>query len=521
MATFKEDFETRICRVIDHIPGSKGPSSLLSPEREFMAEPTQMTAEVFWTLVGFIEYLGLQRWVEDVVETRLMGPGESVRGIQQQGIVPGLSDWEYWFHGIGCRFTNRIDGRQIDVDWHGGGVEYVDDFFFMGYLQSLSQPGPIEARLLQAIGRPEAVIDHLRALGDEGVLVRLANTNARTLADDDDDDLVQMVNEFIDLVKAPRDESDARRIAIAACEWDRVATDIPADEDGVTWRQAAEMARQASDRVRLERLERLWKLSGTASVLSRLCREDAARADLLIEEAFRQADLEVLEMVVEVVDKKNLERHHDAAFRCLKRLVAGDLPPLAQERKDRAMGLKPERAAAVWDQERAQHVSRCIGHLAGFLVRNGHQGEKVVQMLKPDDVRASVELALVVLEHRPEQARAVIRRLLRTGSPSEASQAAAILAILNEPWCVADLLDVLEESESRETSAEVRAAISASTDAAARAALEAWELKYPRNPDSEGQHVLDNDDRVLVQMQRLHDRVLPLRGRVPVARAGS
>jgi hypothetical protein len=260
MATFKDDFETRISWVIDHIPGGKGPSSRLSSEREFMAEPTQMTAEVFWTLVGFIEYLGLQRWVGEVVETRLMGPGVSARGIQQRGIVPGLSDWEYWFHGIGCRFTNRKDGRQIDVDWHGGGVEYVDDFFFLGYLQSLKQPGPIEARLLQAIGRPEAVIDHLRALGDEGVLVRLANTNARTLADDDDDDLVHMVNEFISRVKTPRGETDARRIAIAACEWDRVASFIPAGHDAFQWRRAVEEARHASERLRADRLQRFRRL---------------------------------------------------------------------------------------------------------------------------------------------------------------------------------------------------------------------------------------------------------------------
>lgn len=515
MATLKDDFETRISWVIDHIPGGKGPSSLLSPEREFIAEPTQMTAEVFWTLVGFIEYLGLQRWVGKVVESHLLEPVQTTNDIKQHGIVPGLSDWEYRFHGNGCQFTNRMDGRQIDVDFHGGGVEFVDDFFFMGYLKSLRQPGPVESRLLQAIGEPEAVIDLLMALGNEGVLVRLAHTNARTLANNVDDDLVQLVNQFIDRVKAPRDESDARRIAIAACEWDRVAADIPADQDGVTWRQAAEEARQASERVRLDRLERLWELSGTASVLSRLCRDDSARADLLIEKAFRQAELEVLATAVKVVDQENLEGHCEAAFMCLERLVAGDLPPLAQERKDRAMGLNLKRAAAVWDVERAQHLSQCIGHLAGFLVRNGHQGDKVVQMVKPDGVPASIELALVALEHRPEDARAVIRRLLRRGTPSARSQAAAILAILNEPWCVADLLEVLKQSESRESSAEVRAAISACTDAAAHAALEAWETRHPPHPDSEGQDVLDNDSRVLVHMRRLHDRVLPLRGRVP------
>jgi hypothetical protein len=257
MATFKEDFETRICRVIDRFPGSNETAARLSSEIDFITEPTQLTPQVFWTLVAFTEYLGLQRWTADIVKTRLIWPAESVRDIQQQGIVRGSSDWEYWFHGMGFRFTNRIDGRQIDVDWHYGSVDYVDASSLVCYLQSLKQPGPIEARLLEAIGKPEAVIDHLRALGDEGVLMRLDRSKAWSLYNDADDHLFRKVNKFIGRVKNPPDDTDARRIAIAACEWDRVALSIPAGHDAFQWRLAVEKARQASDRLRADRLERL------------------------------------------------------------------------------------------------------------------------------------------------------------------------------------------------------------------------------------------------------------------------
>lgn len=52
--------------------------------------------------------------------------------------VPGLEEWEYRFHGIGCCLTHRLTGERIDVDFVGDHAEGFD--FYLNYLESLRQP---------------------------------------------------------------------------------------------------------------------------------------------------------------------------------------------------------------------------------------------------------------------------------------------------------------------------------------------------------------------------------------------
>jgi hypothetical protein len=67
-------------------------------------------------------------------------------GRDQKGRVPGLEQWTYFFHGIGCCLTHD-DGTSIDVDFDEHGGDAIDPYFYAIYLASLHEPEPIESAL--------------------------------------------------------------------------------------------------------------------------------------------------------------------------------------------------------------------------------------------------------------------------------------------------------------------------------------------------------------------------------------
>ena len=110
-----------------------------------------------WTLIGLVRHRRRQLWVAEVVATHLGGDQEAIAtmgslghppGIPQQGLVPELTEWEYYLHGKGCCLTHRGTGEAIDVDFFGPTAEYFDGYFYLSYLRSLRDPEPPEARLV-------------------------------------------------------------------------------------------------------------------------------------------------------------------------------------------------------------------------------------------------------------------------------------------------------------------------------------------------------------------------------------
>ena len=86
-----------------------------------------------WTLIGLVRHRRRQLWVAEVVADRLGGDPAALAEAgalahpldrPQRGLVPGLPEWEYFFHGIGCCLTHRITGESIDVDFYGPTAEY-------------------------------------------------------------------------------------------------------------------------------------------------------------------------------------------------------------------------------------------------------------------------------------------------------------------------------------------------------------------------------------------------------------
>ena len=132
-----------------------------------------------WKLIGLVRHRRRQLWVGEVVATRLGGDQEAIAtmgslghppDIPQQGLVPGLTEWEYFFHGKGCCLTHRGTGEAIDVDFFGLTAEFFDGYFYLRYLRSMRDPGPPEARLISLHPSSDSIWLAVGELLDAGML---------------------------------------------------------------------------------------------------------------------------------------------------------------------------------------------------------------------------------------------------------------------------------------------------------------------------------------------------------------
>lgn len=114
-----------------------------------------------YVLVSLLKHERRQKWVGYLVESRLRGDGAELarygafghpEGLDQQGDVPGETDWRYFFHGRGCCFTHQ-DGTVIDVDFaDDGSALEIDPYFYQSYLTSAQKLEWCEKQLLAPEG---------------------------------------------------------------------------------------------------------------------------------------------------------------------------------------------------------------------------------------------------------------------------------------------------------------------------------------------------------------------------------
>src|SRR5271166_1169778 len=143
LAAFSRAADPEPCDVVSFLQGLPDTGALPSPWET-------------WTLIGLVRHRERQLWVADIIRTRLRGAPSDLaavgalghpEGVPQRGPVPGLPEWEYYFHGRGCRLTHKVQGDEIDVDFWEDSAEYFDTFFYTRYLESLRHPEPAEQRL--------------------------------------------------------------------------------------------------------------------------------------------------------------------------------------------------------------------------------------------------------------------------------------------------------------------------------------------------------------------------------------
>lgn len=142
---------------------------------KYSTEETEL-ASAYRLLVAAYKYIDKQKWVAEIVATILetnldelgrLGGFAHPDNISQEGKVPNLSGWRYFFHGIGCCLTHD-DGTQIDVDFPEGRYDVIDPYFFGNYLSSLPNPSELESRFVAPNSIPNAwmaELPNLTALG--------------------------------------------------------------------------------------------------------------------------------------------------------------------------------------------------------------------------------------------------------------------------------------------------------------------------------------------------------------------
>lgn len=141
-------------------------------------------ASAYRLLVAAYKHIDKQKWVAEIVATILgadldelgrLGGFAHPDHIPQEGKIPNLAGWRYFFHGIGCCLTHD-DGTQIDVDFPEGRYDVIDPYFFGNYLDSLPNPTELESRFVAPNSLSNAWMADLPKLATLGLIEESAFT---------------------------------------------------------------------------------------------------------------------------------------------------------------------------------------------------------------------------------------------------------------------------------------------------------------------------------------------------------
>jgi hypothetical protein len=453
-----------------------------------------------WTLIGLVRHRRRQLWVAEVVSTRLQGEPESLarmgafghpEDIPQRGLVPGLTDWEYFFHGRGFCLTHRGSGQAIDVDFFGETAEYFDIFFYLNYLKTLKDPEPPEARLMSLHSSFEPIRLVVGELLDSGTLTPLEGGDYPFRISEDVLGHEDAIDGFCESWGNPD-----RRLWLAALVGD--------------WLAAYELALVTGDRDLIE-----FTTGRAAACKDLRCREllghwedESKRSNVLLafddvgaEELREQLDLAlggpiggVTSTALEIIQRQDDPVWCDAVFRLFRQLdPSGELP-----------------APFLW--------VRC----QAFLLHHGYRAEEMRASLADAGGIAVGEAALLALEYDPRTALSLFRRALRSNIPMNRTAAAATMALIDRPWSRRELLAVLRESNDQEATSACRAALLECHDVDAHTAVLGWEESNPHEPET-GRFISMKEmmlrhcpASLRYEMEQLHDRVMKVRDREPV-----
>jgi hypothetical protein len=422
--------------------------------------------------------------------------------VPQSGPVPGLPEWEYYFHGKGCCLTHRVTGEEIDVDFFDDSAEYFDLWFYENHLKSLRDPPPPERRLLdlhhsvQPIGL--AVEDLLRAVlfiplpGRKAFPFRIA------------DSVLHYEEEVADFCQRWADADHRLWLAALIGDWPAAHEEAVRRGDAALIEVIAPRARRCRD-LRQERLLLAW-------------RED------------RYAPMALLGLA-------------DLGTELLPGILAEALRGPVAGLTSTALDVIQRLDDAAWCEE--VHGLFCRADPSGptpqphpwmaalkFLLRHGRHREKVLAALPRAGGSQLGEACLLALEHAPELALPLIRRALCSNVPANRTEVAAILALIDRPWSRRELIANLEMWDEQEMTADCRAALLECRDDEAHRVVREWEDRNPHEPEaptflqigereygpciSMSEMMLRNRAQHLrYEMEQRHNRVMKVRDVVP------
>jgi hypothetical protein len=458
-----------------------------------------------WTLIGFVRHRKRQYWVRDIIRNRLRGDSASLGamgafghpdGVKQSGNVPGMPEWEYYFHGRGCCLTHKVTGEDIDVDFWDDAAEYFEVFFYTKYLQSLRNPEPPERRLLE-LHRAVSPIDiSVARLRSAGAMTPMPSPhfNPPRMAED-----VLAHEDAIEKFCLSWDDP-LNRVWIAGLVGDWLAAHAAADGQP----EIQEITGPRAEKCRAIRREQLKQESGRAASDALLALAELGGADEQIEAAFRGPPGGIISSALKIVDQQDNPKWCPQIYAMFKRMKPN--------------GQIPE--PYIWMNS------------LRFLIRHGYRKEEMIASLAMAGGTTMGEGVLMALEHAPEHAMPLIRRALLNDIPCNRTSVAAILALIAKPWSIRELLKALETSDEQEKTADARAALLETGDAEAEKAVLAWEKRNPHEGEpgnyleiggrrvgpfySMAEIMLKNcGARVRYEMDTLHDRVMKIKDVIP------
>lgn len=447
-----------------------------------------------WTLLCLVRHRVRQTWLAEIITSRL---GADLRAIAaagalghpdgpQKGLVPRATEWEYYFHGRGCCLTHRVTGEAIDVDFFDATADWSDPYFYVWYLKSLKSPSFAEGRLLALYGSAEPVELAFQELLEGGFLIKHPDYACVKLATD-----CLALDDRVELLESLWN-TEAGQIAVAAAlgDWPHVVDRLASDDSdaGIVQRLATQVRDAHNDR-----LEATF-LSGERSdvALRAMAGVNHPKLDDCLARAVEGPPSGTVSGALEIIAKLPGSRWHEPLFRLLSRIDPNDDIP----------------SPHIWITT------------AGYLLRRGYRREDVLKRLGHLRQRELGEVAILALEYMPEAAVDLFRRALRSQIPCDRTTAAAALAIIDEPWGRKELAAVLRESDEQLATAECRAALMTSRSTDMHQIVEEWQQRNPREPEAgpfytmEEVSLRNRDNYLQWEMQKLHDRVLPLRGRI-------
>lgn len=451
-----------------------------------------------WLLIALVRHRTRQRWVAEVIRNHLRGEPEALASagalgqpeeLPQQGIVPGMTEWEYRFHGRGCKLTHRITGESIDVDFYDEEGEWFDGWFYCRHLKNARNLAPPERRLVELHPSIDTVLLTLEELKRAGLAMAIQENRAVFTLSDEVVANADVVEAFC---RAWSTEGNRFAAAVEVGDWLAAAHRLSDQVDEKT----AGLVRARAEQCRSARVESLLREldSGRPDryVLFALAEAGAPQLSAIIDRLLEGTASSLMVGALDLIVEQNDPTWCEKVLALFKRLDPdADLPE-----------------PAAW--------MRC----GQFLLRHAYRTPDVLtELLKARD-REVADAALLVLEHAPPRCLPLFRRALRSSVPLERSKAAAMLAVLDEEWGRREMIEALWESDDQKMTCDCRAALSCSRSPEAHQAVEEWEKRFPYLPDVDPGYsmrdvLLQNCDSFLqYQMDRLHDRVLPLRGRV-------
>lgn len=458
-----------------------------------------------WTLIGLIRHRDRQYWVREIIQNRLRGDSAMLgavgalghpEGVQQSGSVPGMPEWEYFFHGRGCCLTHKVTGEDIDVDFWDETAEYFDVYFYAKYLESLRNPDPPEKRLLELHRSVRPLRIAVTGLIASGALIPFPESewHPPRIAEE-----VLAKGDTVDrFCVAWSDPAKRGWLAAMIGDWPAAheATASQPDVQRITGPRA--------DRCRSIRRDLLLRESGYAAADALFGLSELGNSDTELQAAFGGPPSGLVSAALEIVGQQDDPRWCPDIYTMFKRM--------------RPTGQLPE--PHIW-----------ITGLK-FLLRHRFQMKEMTASLALTDGTEIGEGLLLSLEYAPEHTMRLVQKGLLSEIPCNRTTVAAVLALIAKPWSINELLRALETCDDQEKTADARAALLETGLPEAERAVLSWQAKNPHEDEpgeyleiggrtvgplfSMAEHSLKNRPAyVRYEMDKLHDRVIQVKDVIP------